>query len=113
MEFGLWWVATLNFPFPASVKSKLHRDWKNVAGGVCAIFAFGKRSQKPCFRSLTLKLHSGDFDDDEESWIILWELNMIFQIRRGCWMFIPSAILTHGNFDYQGKISPPTFSKGC
>jgi hypothetical protein len=46
MEFGLWWVATLNFPFPALVKSALHRDWKNIAGGVCGIFVFGKSIQE-------------------------------------------------------------------
>lgn len=41
MDFGLWWAATINFPTQGSVKSRLHRDWKNVAAGLCAIWVFG------------------------------------------------------------------------
>lgn len=41
MDFGLWWIATVNFPTRGSAKSRLHRDWKNVAAGLCAIWVFG------------------------------------------------------------------------
>jgi len=35
---------------------------------------------------------------------VCWELNVIIQVRRGCWIFIPSAIITHGNLDKNGTI---------
>ena len=41
MEFGLWWAATINIPTRGSVKTRLHRDWRNVAGGLCAIWVYG------------------------------------------------------------------------
>ena len=46
MDFGLWWAATINFPTRGSVKTVLHRDWRNVAAGLCAIWVFGGHIRK-------------------------------------------------------------------
>lgn len=111
MEFGLWWVATINFPTKGSVKTRLHRDGKNVAAGVCAIWVFGGQpSPFPLNQACLKQKPTGDFDEDNECWLVCWELNLIIQVRCGCWIFIPSALITHGNVDKKGELEIPPSS---
>lgn len=44
MEFGLFFTMAINVSVGGRVHSILHRDFKNLAVGLCGIFPFGKMS---------------------------------------------------------------------
>ncbi|KAI0692084.1 hypothetical protein BC835DRAFT_1278302 [Cytidiella melzeri] len=58
-----------------------HTDCANKADGICPIFC------------------SGDFDPTKGGHLILRELNLLIEFPPGAFIFIPSAILLHGNVD--------------
>jgi hypothetical protein len=50
-----------------------------------------------------LNIEIGIFDDDKIAWLVCWELNIIIQFPAGCWIFLPSALISHFNADVGGK----------
>ena len=59
--------------------SSKHRDYQNLAFGVCAIGIFG------------------DFDYYEGGQLVLYEPKVIIEARKGDVAFLPSATISHGN----------------
>lgn len=41
MPFGHFFVCCVNFAIDGSVKTLPHKDWKNIAAGLCSIFTYG------------------------------------------------------------------------
>ena len=56
-----------------------HLDHLNIAGGMCAIIALG------------------DFDEDEDAYLVIHDLNLMIRFPRGTVIFLPSALLLHSN----------------
>ena len=59
--------------------SPMHRDSQNVAWGLCCVGVFG------------------EFDYEKGGQLRLEEPKLVLELRRGDIVFLPSAIVTHGN----------------
>ncbi|KZV80622.1 hypothetical protein EXIGLDRAFT_704971 [Exidia glandulosa HHB12029] len=61
------------------VVTPMHVDFKNALFGMCVIAVFGK------------------FDHQKHGMLVLKELKLLVQLKHGDIIFIPSALVTHGN----------------
>ncbi|KZV98819.1 hypothetical protein EXIGLDRAFT_606643 [Exidia glandulosa HHB12029] len=61
------------------VATPMHVDFKNTMAGMCVISPFGR------------------FDHTRHGMLVLQELKVIMQVAPGDVVFIPSALITHGN----------------
>lgn len=71
--------ATMTFNLGPVVCTCPHQDYKNLAGGWCAVTSFG------------------DFDPKTGGHIILWDLKIAIEFPPHATIFIPSAIVEHSN----------------
>jgi hypothetical protein len=91
MEELTQWDSTLkrNFPrtaFAAALfnlgpktECYLHRDWANISWGQCAVTALG------------------EYDADQGSHLVCWDLGLVIRFPPGSTIFIPSALVRHSN----------------
>ncbi|KAF9512970.1 hypothetical protein BS47DRAFT_1362758 [Hydnum rufescens UP504] len=84
MEFSLFFCVAINATVKSPVKTVPHRDFKNVAIGVCAIFVLGF------------------FNDGETVWLVNFGAKIIIQLPTGIFLLYPSALITHFNVDKNG-----------
>ncbi len=85
----------LQLPIPGSIFSaislnlghqvvaELHKDFKNLAYGLCHICALG------------------NFDAELSGHLILWELDLLIEFPPGSSILITSALISHGNTELQ------------
>ncbi|KAI0084708.1 hypothetical protein BDY19DRAFT_897955 [Irpex rosettiformis] len=74
---GIWAAASYNNP--PNVMTFEHVDQANKANGICPIFSFG------------------DFNAKTGGHLVLRQLKLVIEFPPGCFIFIPSATLIHGN----------------
>ncbi|KAF9512964.1 hypothetical protein BS47DRAFT_1393708 [Hydnum rufescens UP504] len=79
VQFSLFFCVAINATVKSPVKTVPHRDFKNVAIGVCAIFVLGF------------------FDDGETAWLVNFEAGIVIQLPTGVFLLYPSALITHFN----------------
>ncbi|KAF9506037.1 hypothetical protein BS47DRAFT_1399871 [Hydnum rufescens UP504] len=79
LQFSLFFCVAINATVKSPVKTVPHRDFKNVAIGVCAIFVLGF------------------FDDGETAWLVNFEAGIIIQLPTGIFLLYPSALIMHFN----------------
>ncbi len=65
------------------VVANIHKDYKNLAYGLCHITAIG------------------DFNPKLGGHLILWELGLLIEFPPGSSILIPSGLISHGNTDLQ------------
>lgn len=71
--------STLSFNFGPEVCTVPHQDYKNLGWGWCAVTSFG------------------DYDYEKGGHLILWDFKIAVEFPAHSTIFIPSAILEHGN----------------
>ncbi|KAF9506007.1 hypothetical protein BS47DRAFT_1367659 [Hydnum rufescens UP504] len=81
MEFSLFFCIEIDVTVKSPVKTVPHRDFKNVAIGVCAIFVLGF------------------FNDGETVWLVNFEAKIIIQLPTGIFLLHPSVLIMHFNVD--------------
>ena len=69
----------ISLNFGPSVATRKHKDYNNLADGLCWIMALG------------------NFDPTKGGHLILWELGLVVQFPPGSSVLIPSAIISHQN----------------
>ncbi len=74
---------TISFNLASQVVASEHKDFKNLAYGLCAICALG------------------NFDPKLSGHFILWELKLLIEFPAGSIIIIPSALFSHGNVGIQ------------
>ncbi|GAA5859352.1 hypothetical protein JCM5353_001998 [Sporobolomyces roseus] len=85
--FGLFPMLCINVPSSGGVDCNLHVDYKNPAGGICAVIPFG------------------EFDSSTHYWLVLNELGVVVELPAGVVLLFPSALIQHGNYHI---VSAPT-----
>ncbi|KAF9515163.1 hypothetical protein BS47DRAFT_1391892 [Hydnum rufescens UP504] len=87
MKFGYFFNCCVNVAEatpgtpPADVKCGPHVDYKNIAGGVCALYVIGF------------------FNHGERCWLVCWETQLIIEIPPGIYLLYPSSLVFHWNAD--------------
>ncbi|EJD42787.1 hypothetical protein AURDEDRAFT_168031 [Auricularia subglabra TFB-10046 SS5] len=85
-QFGLFWNYCINLPSPEAGVPRVftypHTDCMNCAVLLCAVFVFWQK---------------GWVGEDEWSFLVVWELGVIVECPRGCFLLCPSALLFHFN----------------
>jgi hypothetical protein len=75
---GSVWTA-MSFNFGPATRCYRHKDWGNLAGGVCVITS------------------AGEFDSMRGGHLILWECGLVIEFPPGAAIIIPSAVISHLN----------------
>ncbi|GAA5860722.1 hypothetical protein JCM5353_003011 [Sporobolomyces roseus] len=88
--FGLFPMLCINVPSSGGVDCNLHVDYKNPAGGICAVIPFG------------------EFDSSKHYWLVLNELGVVVELPAGVVLLFPSALIQHGNYHI---VSAPTITE--
>jgi hypothetical protein len=90
---SIWTAGTFNFG-PQTVALK-HRDFANLAFGLCAITALGQ------------------FDSKRGGHLVLWDMRLVIEFPPGATILIPSALLTHSNVPVQPGDVRMSFTQYC
>lgn len=106
-HFGYSWNFCINAPFPGQerVHCRPHADVKNFVGGsvLCSFSATLMVSVFFHSHSAHIFFLSDPFDDNEYSWLAIWELNIVVQLPPGVVGLYPSSLLYHFNVDISGE----------
>ncbi|EJD34126.1 hypothetical protein AURDEDRAFT_131324 [Auricularia subglabra TFB-10046 SS5] len=85
-QFGLFWNFCINLPSPESGVPRVfctpHSDAMNCAVLLCAVFVFWSKDW---------------LAEEEWSWLVIWELGIVVECPRGCFLLYPSALFFHFN----------------
>ncbi|GJN87490.1 hypothetical protein Rhopal_000439-T1 [Rhodotorula paludigena] len=81
-RFGIFPLFCLNYTGGHPVHCAPHVDYKNVAGGVCVVMAYG------------------EFDSSQRHWIYFHDLNIAVELPAGCCAIYPSSLLVHSNVSF-------------
>jgi hypothetical protein len=76
------WTA-MSFNFGPATWCYRHKDWGNLAFGVCVITSVG------------------NFDSTRGGHLILWECGLVIEFPAGASIIIPSAVISHSNVPIQ------------
>lgn len=89
---GSVWAA-MSFNFGPATWCYRHRDWGNLAFGVCIITSAGK------------------FDSTRGGHLILWECGLVIEFPAGASIIIPSAVISHSNLPIQPQETRYSFTQ--
>ncbi|KAF8235818.1 hypothetical protein L208DRAFT_1255133, partial [Tricholoma matsutake] len=88
---SVWTAMSLNFG-PATWCYQ-HKDWGNLAYGVCVITS------------------AGNFDPTCGGHLILWEYGLVIEFPPGVLIIIPSAVISHSNVPIQSHETRYSFTQ--
>ncbi|KAK4331289.1 LigA [Rhodotorula toruloides] len=78
-RYGIFPLFCLNYATNSPVHCVEHVDYKNVAGGVCAVLAYG------------------DFDSTKSHYLVFHDLKLAIEFPAGTLALYPSSLLAHSN----------------
>ncbi|GAA5996179.1 uncharacterized protein JCM10292_007443 [Rhodotorula paludigena] len=78
-RFGAFPLFCFNFSGDEPVECVPHTDYKNPAGGICAVMAYGS------------------FDSTKRHWLFFHDLGVALELPAGCCALYPSSLLLHSN----------------
>lgn len=78
-RYGIFPLFCLNYASNSPVHCLEHVDYKNVAGGVCAVLAYG------------------DFDSTKSHYLVFHDLKLAVEFPAGTLALYPSSLLAHSN----------------
>lgn len=100
MEFGYFHCIAVNVDMGKPVRSLPHRDFHDLAYGVCAIIAYGTCS---CLVNAGVYLcQSGFFPHGLQAWLVNHEAGIAMQLPPLAPCFTRSSVITHYNVDTHG-----------